>query len=337
MAGVLIIAEAGVNHNGQLDLAYQLVDAAAGAGVDIVKFQTFKAESLVTRAARKAEYQEKNEGTSETQFNMLKRLELSEDDHHHLLDYCRGKGITFLSSAFDPEGLAFLDRLGLEYVKIPSGEITNRPYLACAGRLGKKVLMSTGMADLREVEAALDVLVEAGTPKERITVLQCNTEYPTPFEDVNLNAMLTMREALGVSVGYSDHTLGIEAPVAAVALGAVVIEKHLTLDRGLPGPDHRASLEADELQAMVRAIRNIEQSLGNGIKRPSPSEKKNLPVARKSIVAACPIRKGEVFTEENLTVKRPGTDLNPMQWHEVLGQEAAMDFAPDEPIRLKIM
>ena len=335
ISDVLIIAEAGVNHNGRLDLACELIDAAAGAGADMVKFQTFKADRLVTKAAQKAAYQEINETTSETQYEMLKRLELSEDDHHQLLDYCREKGISFLSSAFDLEGLAFLNGLGLEYVKIPSGEITNLPYLAYAGQLGKRVLMSTGMADLAEVEAALNVLNEAGTPRERITVLHCNTEYPTPFEDVNLKAMVTIREALGVAVGYSDHTLGVEVPVAAVTLGAVVIEKHFTLDRSLSGPDHRASLEPGELQAMVVAIRHIERSMGDGIKRPSPSEKKNLPVVRKSIVAARPIHKGEVFTEENLTVKRPGTGLSPMRWHDILGQCAVDDFAPDEPIFLK--
>lgn len=330
----LIIAEAGVNHNGDLNLAKGLIDAAAGAGADLVKFQTFAADRLATRSAAKADYQTETTSASETQHAMLRRLELTRDMHLALIAHCQQRGIGFLSTAFDIASLDLLADLGLESFKIPSGELTNLPYLRHIGAFGKPVILSTGMANLGEIDAALDILETGGTPRECITVLHCNTEYPTPMQDVNLRAMLTIRDAFGVAVGYSDHTPGIEVPIAAVALGATVIEKHLTLNRSLPGPDHQASLEPDEFTAMVRAIRNIEQALGDGIKRPSPGEAKNKPVARKSLVAAVPIRAGESFTPANLAVKRPGTGLSPMRWDEVIGRPAPRDFAPDDLITL---
>ena len=286
-----IIAEAGVNHNGSIDIAKKLIDVAAETGADAVKFQTFKAENVVSRFAAKAEYQKKTTDADESQFDMIKRLELNEDAHKELMDYGRDKGIIFLSTPFDLESIDLLNNLGIEIFKIPSGEITNLPYLRKIGRLKKKVILSTGMADLGEIGNAINVLTEYGTRKDDITVLHCNTEYPTPFEDVNLSAMLTIRDAFKVKVGYSDHTPGIEATVAAVALGATVIEKHFTIDKNMKGPDHKASLEPDELKAMVHAIRNIEKALGNGIKKPSRSEMKNIQVVRKSIVAAKDIKK----------------------------------------------
>jgi len=330
----LIIAEAGVNHNGDLVLARQLIDVAADAGADLVKFQTFSADRLVTAHATKADYQTQTTDAGESQHTMIRRLELTRDMHQALIAHCRLRGIQFFSTGFDPESIDLLAELGLESFKVPSGEITNLPYLRHVGRYGKSVILSTGMATLGEIEAALAVLEQAGTSRDRITVLHCNTEYPTPMADVNLRAMLTIRDAFGVAVGYSDHTSGIEVAVAAVALGATVIEKHFTLDRNLPGPDHKASLEPDELKAMVAAIRNIEQAMGTGIKRPSASEAKNRPIARKSLVAACAIRAGECFSETNLAVKRPGTGLSPMRWDEVLGRKAPRDFAPDELIEL---
>lgn len=329
-----IIAEAGVNHNGSLEIARKLIDAAVEARADAVKFQTFKAERLVSRSALKAEYQKKTTDTDESQFDMIKRLELNEDAHKGLMGYCRDKGIIFLSSPFDLESIDLLNKLGIEIFKIPSGEITNLPYLRNIGRLEKKVILSTGMADLEEIGNAINVLTECGTRKDDITVLHCNTEYPTPFEDVNLVAMLTIRDVFKVKVGYSDHTPGIEAPVAAVALGAEVIEKHFTLDKRMKGPDHKASLEPDELKAMVHAIRNIEKALGDGVKKPSPSELKNKPVVRKSIIAARDIRKGETFTEGNITVKRPGTGISPMEWDKVIGSKAVRDFQKDEIIEI---
>ena len=328
----LIIAEAGVNHNGDLDLAKQLIDAAAEAGADLVKFQTFSAERLVTQGAPKADYQTRTTGQSESQFAMLRRLELFHEMHEALMAHCRERGIGFFSTGFDTESLDYLDSLGAERFKVPSGEITNLPYLRHIGGFGKPVILSTGMATLGEIEEALAALEAAGTPRTRITVLHCNTEYPTPMADVNLRAMNSIRDAFGVAVGYSDHTPGIEVPIGAVALGATVIEKHLTLDRNLPGPDHKASLEPGELAAMVRAIRNIEQALGDGIKRPSPSEAGNRPIARKSLVAAGPIRAGETFTPENVTAKRPGTGISPMRWDEVMGRAATRDYAVDELI-----
>jgi N,N'-diacetyllegionaminate synthase len=333
MNKTFIIAEAGVNHNGSLEMALQLIDVAVAAGADAVKFQTFKAEKIIAVNAPKAGYQKETTGSDESQLEMVKKLELDETAHNKLHQYCKHKGIQFLSTPFDLESIDLLYRLGLEIFKIPSGEITNLPYLRKLGALKKRLILSTGMADLGEIEDALDVLTESGTPLENITVLHCNTEYPTPFEDVNLRAMLTIRNAFsGISVGYSDHTNGIEVAVAAVALGAAVLEKHFTLDRNLPGPDHKASLEPDELKAMVQAIRNIEQALGDGIKRPSPSEVKNKPIARKSLVATQPIKTGELFSAENITAKRPGAGISPMRWDEVLGQAAQKDYEKDELI-----
>ena len=326
----LIIAEAGVNHNGDLHLAERLIVAAADAGADAVKFQTFVADRLVTVTATKADYQKQTTAASESQHAMIRRLELTRPMHERLLAYSQERGISFLSTPFDLPSIDLLAELGLPRFKIPSGEITHLPYLRHIGSFGKPIILSTGMATLGEIETALEVLETAGTGRDQITVLHCNTEYPTPMADVNLRAMLTIRDAFGVAVGYSDHTPGIEIPIAAVALGATVIEKHLTLDRTLPGPDHRASLEPDEFAAMVRAIRNIECALGDGRKRPSPSEAKNKPIARKSLVAAVAIRAGEVFTLENVAVKRPGTGLSPMRWDEVMGRVATRDFGVDE-------
>ena len=330
----LIIAEAGVNHNGDLDLARQLIDVAAEAGADLIKFQTFSADRLVTTDAKKADYQKQTTDAGESQHAMIRRLELTREMHEALIVHCRLRGIQFFSTGFDPESIDLLAELGVDCFKIPSGEITNLPYLRHVGGYGKSVILSTGMATLGEIEAALAVLEQAGTPRDRITVLHCNTEYPTPMADVNLRAMVSIREAFRVAVGYSDHTAGIEVAIAAVALGATTIEKHFTLDRNLPGPDHKASLEPDELKALVVAIRNIEQAMGDGIKRPSSSEAKNKPIARKSLVAACTIRAGEYFSETNITVKRPGTGLSPMRWDEVLGRKALRDFVPDELIEL---
>jgi len=332
----LIIAEAGVNHNGDFELAKKLISAAAKAGADYVKFQTFKADKIVSKSAKKAAYQVRNiNDGDDSQYAMLKKLEMPEEWHSKLIQFANELGIQFLSTGFDHESVDFLDELGSFLFKIPSGEITNKPYLKYIAGKGKPVIISTGMANLEEIKAALDVLIENGVPKEEITVLHCNTEYPTPMEDVNLLAMITIKNALGVKVGYSDHTQGIEVPIASVALGATVIEKHFTLDRNLPGPDHKASLEPDELKAMVQAIRNIEKAVsGLGIKEPSPSEQKNITVARKSIVAAIPIKKGEMLTEENITVKRPGNGISPMQWNEVVGKNAIKDFEPDELIEV---
>lgn len=329
----IIIAEAGVNHNGSIKTAKKLIDAAAESGADYVKFQSFKADRLVTKSAKRAEYQDKNTGNNESQYEMLKKLELSEENHTELIEYCEEKGIKFLSTGFDVEGLKFLKSLGLNLAKVPSGEITNLPYLRSIAQLFSNIVLSTGMADMKEVKDAYQVLLSEGLKKENITIVHCNTEYPTPMEDVNLKAMNTIGQELGVNIGYSDHTLGIEVPIAAVALGATVIEKHFTLDRNLPGPDHRASLEPEELKNMVSAIRNIEKAIsGSGVKEPSPSELKNKPIARKSIVASKAIKKGEIFTEKNLTVKRPGTGINPMQWDKMLGQTAIRDFEEDELI-----
>lgn len=330
----MIIAEAGVNHNGDLELARRLIDVAADAGADLVKFQSFTASSVVAVHARKADYQALATDAGESQLEMLRRLELTRDMHEALIAHCRARDIGFFSTGFDPENIDLLVDLGLGRFKIPSGEITNLPYLRHVGRYGKPVILSTGMATLDEVGTALDVLERAGAPRDRVTVLHCNTEYPTPMADVNLRAMLTMRDAFGVAVGYSDHTRGIEVPIAAVALGATVIEKHFTLDRNLPGPDHKTSLEPGELKAMVAAIRNVELAMGDGVKRPSPSEAKNVSIARRSLVAARTIRAGEAFSESNLAVKRPGTGLSPMRWDEVLGRKAPRDFAPDELIEL---
>lgn len=330
----LIIAEAGVNHNGNLELARRLIDVAADAGADLVKFQTFSADRLVTIDAAKADYQVDATVSDESQHSMLRRLELTAEMHEALISHCKLRDINFFSTGFDIESINLLVKLGIDRFKIPSGEITNLPYLRHVGRYGKPVILSTGMANLGEIEAALDVLERAGTPRERVTVLHCNTEYPTPMRDVNLRAMLAIGAAFGVAVGYSDHTAGIEVPIAAVALGATVIEKHFTLDRNLPGPDHKASLDPQELRAMVRAIRNIELALGDGVKRPSPSELKNRPVSRKSLVAVRPIQAGEVFSELNIAAKRPGTGVSPMHWDEVLGMRALRAYRADEAIEL---
>ncbi len=335
MKHVLIIAEAGVNHNGSLDIAKQLVDKAVEAGVDIIKFQTFKSEKLVSKAAKQAEYQQRNIGKKdESQLAMLKKLELSPSDHEALMDYCGEKGIRFFSTAFDLDSIDYLHSLNLGLWKIPSGEITNYPYLRKIAQYHEPIILSTGMCELSDIDAALKVLIEYGVKREQISILHCNTEYPTPYKDVNLNAMHEIRDRFGVQVGYSDHTQGIEVPIAAVALGASVIEKHFTLDKNMEGPDHKASLEPDELKAMVRAIRNIEQTLGSGHKAVSESERKNIEIARKSIVAACPIKKGEMFTEENLTVKRPGNGISPMLWNDVIGRFATRNFEEEETIVL---
>jgi len=329
---VFIIAEAGVNHNGSIELAKQLIDVASEAGVDAVKFQTFKAENLVSKNAKKAAYQKETTDASESQFEMLKKLELDVDTHKELMTYCRNKNIMFLSTPFDHDSIEMLSQLGLEIFKVPSGEITNLPYLRHIGSLNKTVILSTGMANIGEIEDALDVLIEAGTPKEKITVLHANTMYPTPMEDVNLRAMVTIGNTFDVAYGYSDHTLGIEVDIAAVAMGAIVIEKHFTLDKTMEGPDHKASLEPDELIEMVKAIRNIEKALGSCVKKPSKSETPNIAIARKSIVASSSIKKGDIFSEENLAVKRPSTGINPMRWDEVVGTIATKAYEVDELI-----
>lgn len=328
-----IIAEAGVNHNGSLELAKKMIEVAADAGADAVKFQTFKAETLVTAAAPKAQYQNAVTSEKESQFDMLKRLELDFDAHKQLFDKCQQMEIDFLSTPFDLESAELLENLGLKTFKIPSGEITNLPLLRKVGSLGKKIILSTGMADLQEINLALDVLSKSGTNLSSITVLHCNTEYPTPLDDVNLRAMQTIKEAFPrVSMGYSDHTLGVEVSIAAVALGAEVIEKHFTLDRQMKGPDHRASLEPNELTLLVRSIRNIEKALGNGIKKPSRSEFNNISNIRKSIVASRVIHAGETLTEHNLTIKRPGTGISPSRYYEIIGKHASKNYMPDDLI-----
>lgn len=331
----IIIAEAGVNHNGSLDIAKQLVDAAVDAGVDIIKFQTFKADKLVSKDAKKAEYQKQNiDDGDDSQYQMLKKLELSESDHQELVAYCHQKGIRFWSTAFDLESIDFLHSLGLGLWKIPSGEITNYPFIKKIALLHEPVIMSTGMCDEDDIRNALDVLLKNGLTKDQITILHCNTQYPTPMKDVNLKAMLTIKHDFETAVGYSDHTRGIEVPIAAVALGAKVIEKHFTLDRNMAGPDHKASLEPQELKAMVQAIRNIESALGTGIKQVSESERGNIAVARKSIVASTYIKKGETLTDSNLSVKRPGTGISPMLWETLVGTKATKDYQPDDQIQI---
>lgn len=334
--GVLIIAEAGVNHNGSVEMAKQLIDKAAESGADIIKFQTFKSEKIVSRSARQAEYQKKNIGkdSDDSQLNMLKKLELSEEAHAELISYCEQKGIKFFSTAFDLESINYLHSLGLGLWKIPSGEITNYPYIKKISQYSEPVILSTGMCEMQDISNAMSVLLNNGLKREQITILHCNTEYPTPYKDVNLRAMQEIKETFNVEVGYSDHTNGIEVPIAAVALGATVIEKHFTLDRSLPGPDHKASLEPQELKAMVSSIRHIEDALGDGHKKISESERKNIAVARKSIVAACNIRKGDLLTERNLTVKRPGTGISPMNWESVIGTKAVKDFQEEDLIEL---
>jgi N,N'-diacetyllegionaminate synthase len=330
---VFIIAEAGVNHNGSIEIAKKLIDVAAISGADAVKFQTFKASNLVTKAAPKAEYQKKVTSSTESQFDMIKKLELDAIDHKNLISYCKEKNIIFLSTPFDHDSVRLLNDLELKIIKIPSGEINNLPYLRSIGSLNKKIILSTGMSSLSEVGDALDVLTQSGTKKENITVLHANTMYPTPIEDANLNAMKTIGNSFNVKFGYSDHTLGIEVAIAAASMGACVIEKHFTLDKFLDGPDHKASLDPEELKLMIRSIRNIEKALGSGFKKPSKSEKPNIVIARKSIVASCLIKKGEIFTEENLAVKRPGNGINPMKWDTFMGRVASKDYQLDELIQ----
>lgn len=330
----LVIAEAGVNHNGDLALAKKLVASAAAAGADLVKFQSFITSKSISLQAPKAQYQKGSTDPAESQFDMVRKLELSMADHEELIEECKQYGIGFFSTAFDVESFDMLTELGMDLIKIPSGEITNLPLLRHMTACGKPVILSTGMATLGDIEAAIDVLEQAGTARDQITVLHCTTEYPTPMNEVNLRAMQSIHAAFGVAVGYSDHTQGIEVAIAAVAMGATVIEKHFTLDRTLPGPDHQASLEPAELKAMVVAIRNIEVALGDGIKRLTPSEARNKPIARKSLVATQVIKAGEAFTANNITTKRPGTGISPMRWDEVMGRFAPRDFAADELIEL---
>jgi N-acetylneuraminate synthase/N,N'-diacetyllegionaminate synthase len=335
MTKVLIIAEAGVNHNGDLEKAKRLIDLAADAGADVVKFQTFKAEKLVNSSAKKAVYQQNNTNDSDdSQLAMLQKLELPYEWHNELLTYAKSKKIQFASTGFDEESVDFLESIGQPFFKIPSGEITNKPYLQHIARKGKLVILSTGMADLKEIKAALNVLMEEGLAKEKINILHCNTEYPTPMKDVNLKAMLTIEKELGVTIGYSDHTLGIEVPIAAVALGAKIIEKHFTLDRTLPGPDHLASLEFDELKHMISAIRNIEAALsGDGIKKASESELKNKEVARKSICLNKDKKLGELILKEDIAVKRPGNGISPMEIEEIIGKKLKINKLSDSTLK----
>jgi len=328
----LVIAEAGVNHNGDIELAKHLVDEAYAAGANYIKFQTFKAENLVTEKARKAEYQERQTGSEESQYSMLKRLELSDRDFVVLHDYCRMKGISFLSTPFDNKSIEFLDKLGMDVWKIPSGEVTNYPYLVKIAKTHKPIIMSTGMCTMDDVNSAIQVLDSHGCGP--ITLLHCTTEYPASYSEVNLKAMETLRSYFNLPVGYSDHTKGIVIPIAAVAMGAVVIEKHFTLDKTMDGPDHKASLDPAELKAMIEAIRCVEVALGDGVKTPTDSERKNMVIARKSIVALRPIRVGERFTSENITTKRPGSGINPMRYNEVIGQFAKRSFEEDELIEV---
>lgn len=335
MKKVLVIAEAGVNHNGDLNNAKRLIDVASEAGADIVKFQTFKTENCITNYAPKAEYQIQTTGSQESQFDMIKKLELDVEAHKILIEYCRKKNIMFLSTAFDLESVDLLNNLGLSIFKIPSGEITNLPYLRKIAQLNKQIILSTGMSNLGDIEVAIDILEKNGTQREKITILHCNTEYPTPFEDVNLKAMQTIKEAFKIEVGYSDHTLGISVPIAAVAMGATVIEKHITLDKSMEGPDHCASLEPHEFKEMIKSIREIEKALGDGIKRVSQSEAKNRLLGRKSIVACRYIKKGEILDKDNMGVKRPGTGISAIEWDNVIGTRAIKDFQIDEQIVIK--
>lgn len=335
MSRTIIIAEAGVNHNGSIEMAKQLIDSAVEAGVDYIKFQTFKTENLVTKNAQQADYQKKNLGNfNNSQYKMLKELELSEEQHYELIEYCNSKGIKFFSTAFDMDSIDFLASLKLGIWKIPSGEITNYLYIKKIASFGEPVILSTGMSSMEEIYDSIELLIKNGLSKDKITILHCNTEYPTPMCDVNLLAMNSIKKQFNTEIGYSDHTVGIEVPIAAVALGAKVIEKHFTLDRNLIGPDHKASLEPAELKAMVFAIRNIEEALGSEEKKVSSSEKKNKAAARKSIVAAKQINVGEVFSDDNLAIKRPGTGISPMKWEDVIGKVANRNFEQDELIEL---
>lgn len=332
MQKVFIIAEAGVNHNGDIQIAKKMIEIAAKCSADAVKFQTFKAKKLVSKFAQKAEYQKQNTDKEESQLEMIKKLELKKDDHLELIDYCDKFDIQFLSTPFDIDSIRLLQELNIKTTKIPSGEITNLPYLREISKLNNQIILSTGMSNLQEIEDALNILTSGSISKEDITILHANTEYPTPFEDANLRAITTIKDKFGCKVGYSDHTSGIEAAVAAVALGAVVIEKHFTLDKTMQGPDHKASLEPKELESMIKAIRNIELALGNGIKKASKSETKNISIARKSIVASKDIKKGEILSEDNITCKRPGNGISPMKWDEVIGKVAKKDYVKDELI-----
>jgi N,N'-diacetyllegionaminate synthase len=334
MRKTIIIAEAGVNHNGDIEIAKKLIDVASEAGADYVKFQTFKADKIATKNASKAEYQKKNTSNDDNQLKMLRQLELSEDDHKQLIQHCSEKSIRFLSTPFDLDSVDLLKNLGIRLGKIPSGELTNLPFLLKMAKSFDELILSTGMADAAEIESSVKVITDSGFPKNKLTILHCTTEYPTPVAEVNLLAMQSLKKQFDVAVGYSDHTQGIEVPIAAVALGAFVIEKHFTLDRNMEGPDHKASLQPFELKAMILAIRNIEKALGDGIKKPTDSEIKNKIIARKSIVASKFIKKGETFSEENLTVKRPGSGLSPMQWFEIIGRVSSRDFEEDELIVL---
>ncbi len=330
----LIIAEAGVNHNGDISIAHKLIDAAFDAGADIVKFQTFKAANLASSSAPKASYQIKLTDEKESQQAMLKKLELSENSYHELINHCKEKNIEFLTTAFDLESLSIIRKFNLKRFKIPSGEITNYPYLKKIASLNLPIILSTGMSRLDEIRDAINLLNQFGTPKNQLTILHCTTEYPAPYEDVNLNAMTTIHKTFDVNIGYSDHTKGIEVAIAAVALGAKVIEKHITIDNKMNGPDHQASLEPHLFKEMVNCIRNIEIAFGDGVKRPSASEIKNLGIVRKTLVAKKNIKKGELFTEENITTKRPGTGINPMNWQKIIGTLSPKDFDPDEIISL---
>lgn len=329
----LIIAEAGVNHNGDLSIAKKLIEVAAKAGADIVKFQTFKTENLVTMTAQMAPYQKinmKTDSHSATQFEMLKKLELSEDDHYELIKECQKNNIQFLSTAFDLESADFLHKLGMEIFKIPSGEITNYPLIKKIGSFNKRVIFSTGMAEIHEIQYCLDTLLTNGTLKENITILQCTTEYPTPDSDVNLLTLKTLKDTFKVQVGFSDHSIGITMPIAATALGASIIEKHFTLDKEMEGPDHRASLDPLELSEMVKSIRRVELGLGSSVKTLAPCEIKNKSIARKSLVAKKNIIQGELFTEENLTAKRPGHGMPPLFWESLIGKKAKLSYRQDE-------
>jgi len=331
---VIVIAEAGVNHNGSLEIAKKMVDAAVKAGADIIKFQTFVGEKVISRYAPKAKYQLETTAEGESQLDMVKKLEFSPSEHKELFNYCIQKNIQYLSSPFDLESIELLAEMNVKAIKIPSGEITNLPYLRKIGALQKTIILSTGMSTLGEIETAIDILTRAGTKRENIVLLHCTTEYPAPYEEVNLQAILTLQKAFGLKTGLSDHTEGIEIAIAAAAMGASVIEKHFTLDKNMEGPDHKASLSPEELYQMIRTIRHVEKAMGNGIKKPSPSETANIPIVRKSIVAARPIARGEVFSPENITTKRPGTGISPMHWDYVIGKKAPRDFKEDELIEL---
>ena len=332
MERVTIIAEAGVNHNGDMNIAKKLIDAAVYAGADFVKFQTFKTENLVTKAAKKAEYQQKNTNEStESQFEMLKKLELNTEQHHELISYCKTKNIQFLSTAFDLESVDLLDSLGMTLFKIPSGEITNLPYLIKIGKLNKKVIVSTGMCVMSEINEAIEAIVKSGTARNNISILHCTTAYPTPFEDVNLKALLSIKDELNINVGYSDHTIGIEVPVAAVVMGATIIEKHFTLDKNLPGPDHKASLEPEELKTMVEMIRNIESAIsGNGCKVPSASENKNIIPVRKSLYFKSDLKMGSIITAEDFITLRPSVGISPMRMFDFVGKKLKIEVKKNQ-------